>query len=226
LGLTAESAEQWRRLSRRVAFRRREDGVWEQHAGFFELEPVDIDRFTPRQAGMYDLVGERHIERTQVIKQADVVMAMALFPESTGNRLARERNFAFYRERTDHGSSLSPAAYARVASDLGLRDDAYEFFRRAVAIDLDDSMGNGGHGLHAATLGGVLQAAIFGFGGLRLEGESPVASARLPSHWRSFGFSAFHHGQLHEWDLGRGPANSKGNGPAGARSNRKKGDGK
>ncbi|HEY7563313.1 MAG TPA: hypothetical protein VIA81_00130, partial [Acidimicrobiia bacterium] len=57
LGLTAESAEQWRRLSRRVAFRRREDGVWEQHAGFFELEPVDIDRFTPRQAGMYDLVG-------------------------------------------------------------------------------------------------------------------------------------------------------------------------
>ena len=214
LGLTDETLKAWRRLADNVVLRRDADDIWEQHRGFFELEPLDIDGFAPRQTGMYDLVGEEQIEKTQVLKQADVVMAMALFPELTGSSQVRRRNWDYYLSRTDHGSSLSLAVHSRVASDLGLREVAYDLFRRALAIDLEDSMGNGRDGVHAATQGGALQAAIFGFGGLHLAGDRPATKSRLPDHWRSFGFSSFHRGQRQEWELGQAGR------PAGARSTR------
>lgn len=219
LGLTDETLEAWRLLAGKVVLRRNADDIWEQHAGFFELEQLDIEGFAPRQAGMYDLVGEEQIEQTQVLKQADVVMAMALFPELMGSRQVRRRTWDYYLPRTDHGSSLSLAVHSRVASDLGLRDLSYELFRRAVAIDLEDSMGNGRDGLHAATQGGALQAAIFGFGGLHLAGDWPATKSRLPDHWRSFGFSSFHRGQRHEWELGQADTSAR------ARSTRTKEDG-
>lgn len=219
LGLGDETTRSWRRLANRVVLRRDAHGVWEQHAGFFELKPADIERFSPRQAGMYDLLGEEQIERTQVLKQADVVMAMALFPELTGNRQVRRRTWDYYLPRTDHGSSLSLAAHARVASDLALQDMSYDLFRRAVAIDLEDSMGNGRDGVHAATQGGILQAVIFGFGGLHLTADRPKASPRLPQHWKKLSFSSFHRGKRYEWELGRAAS------PARVRTTKTKGEG-
>ena len=53
-------------------------------------------------------------------------------------------------------------------------------------------MGNGRDGLHAATLGGLLQAALFGFAGLGLKAHEPSSYPRLPEHWDCFRFSFFH----------------------------------
>jgi trehalose/maltose hydrolase-like predicted phosphorylase len=218
LGLGDETIKNWRRLASKVVLRRAANGVWEQHAGFFGLDPSKIEGFSPRQAGMYDLLGEEQIEQTQVLKQADVVMAMALFPELTGSRQVRRKTWDYYLPRTDHGSSLSLAVHARVASDLGMKDLSYDLFRRALAIDLKDSMGNGRDGLHAATLGGVLQAALFGFGGLHLSGGRPKVSPRLPKHWKKLSFSSFYRGKRHEWELGRAASSAR------ARSTKTKGE--
>ncbi|CAN5188710.1 glycoside hydrolase family 65 protein [soil metagenome] len=220
LGLTNETLSAWQQLAGKVVLHRDGNEVWEQHAGFFELEEVDIASFFPRQAAMYDLLGEEQIEKVQVLKQADVVMAMALFPELIGSRQVRQRTWDYYLARTDHGSSLSPAVHSRVASDLGLRDLSYELFRRALAVDLEDSMGNSRDGLHAATQGGALQAAIFGFGGLHIAKGQPATAARLPDHWKSFGFSSFHRGQRQEWELGQADKSAR------ARSTKTKGKGK
>ena len=133
-------------------------------------------QFSPRQRSMYDLLGEERAERTQIIKQADVVMAMSLFPEAMGATRRRRRNWDFYLERCDQGSSLSMAVHARVAADLGLGAEAYAMFRAALAIDLEDVMGNGRDGLHAATQGGILQATIFGFAGLQSRGRRTGAA--------------------------------------------------
>jgi hypothetical glycosyl hydrolase len=145
-------------------------------------------------------------------------MAMALFPELTGSRQVRRKTWDYYLPRTDHGSSLSLAVHARVASDLGMKDLSYDLFRRALAIDLKDSMGNGRDGLHAATLGGVLQAALFGFGGLHLSGGRPKVSPRLPKHWKKLSFSSFYRGKRHEWELGRAASSAR------ARSTKTKGE--
>jgi kojibiose phosphorylase len=149
---------------------------------------------------MYDLLGEDELQKAQVIKQADVVMAMALFPEECGSAQDHRRNWNYYFPRTDHGSSLSPAVHARVACRLGLDQLAYDLFRQAIAIDLEDSMGNGRDGLHAATQGGILQAALFGFAGLSLGSEGPVVSPRLPRGWDHFYFTTTYRGKQTEWE--------------------------
>lgn len=95
LGPTDETLEAWRLLAGKVALRRDADGIWEHHAGFFELDQLDIESFAPRQAGMYDLVGEEQIEQTQVLKQADVVIATALFPELMSSRQVRRRTWVY-----------------------------------------------------------------------------------------------------------------------------------
>ena len=201
LGMGPGGPEAWRRLAAQIVLHERADGVWEQHAGFFDLESVDLARFHPRQRSMYDLLGADRAEQSQVIKQADLVMAMALLPEAVGSRVRRKRNWDYYLERCDHGSSLSMAVHARVAADLGLGEAAYDMFRAALAIDLEDVMGNARDGLHAATQGGILQATIFGFAGLRLEGDEPQLRPNLPDNWTRIGFSFFHRGQRFEREL-------------------------
>jgi kojibiose phosphorylase len=203
LGLGSAEAAIWRDLADQIVLVARPDGVWEQHAGFFGLETLSLSAFSPRFRSMYDLLGEERAERTQIIKQADVVMAISLFPEAIGSVGRRRRNWDYYLERCDQGSSLSMAVHARVAADLGLGAEAYEMFRAALAIDLEDVMGNARDGLHAATQGGILQATIFGFAGLHLEADEPVVRPNLPDHWDRLGFSFFHGGNRYERELSR-----------------------
>jgi kojibiose phosphorylase len=200
LYLDRPSLANWRALSERIVRKRGRNRVWEQHRGFFALDPIDLTDFDPRRAGMYDLLGEDELQKAQVIKQADVVMAMALFPEECGSAQDHRRNWNYYFPRTDHGSSLSPAVHARVACRLGLDQLAYDLFRQAIAIDLEDSMGNGRDGLHAATQGGILQAALFGFAGLSLGSKGPVVSPRLPRGWDHFYFTTTYRGKQTEWE--------------------------
>jgi kojibiose phosphorylase len=201
LGLGASEGKRWCGLADQVMLRHRSDGVWEQHAGFFGLERVDLMAFTPRQRSMYDLLGEERAERSQVIKQADVVMAMTLLPESVGSPARRRANWDYYLPRCDQGSSLSMAVHSRVAADLGLSETAYAMFRAALAIDLADEMGNGRDGLHAATQGGILQAVIFGFAGLHLEDGQPAVRSQLPKNWNRLGFTYYFRGKRFECEL-------------------------
>jgi kojibiose phosphorylase len=195
-----EATKTWRSLSARVVKRRGRNRIWEQHRGFFELESVDLTRFDPRRSGMFGLLPEGRLQETQIIKQADVVMALSLFPDECGSRSDHLRNWNFYLKRTDHGSSLSLAAHSRVASKLGLGEIAYDFFRQAIDIDFEDSMGNGRDGIHAATQGGILQAALFGFAGLELNPRGPQVNPRLPLHWDTFNFTTTFHGKQKQWE--------------------------
>lgn len=123
-------------------------------------------------------------------------------------------NWDYYEPRTDHGSSLSCAIHSAIASRLGLREKAWQYFVRAARIDLADAMGNAANGVHMATQGGLWQAVVYGFAGVRADmsvpgvrrpqeyasgsGPSPAEAAglapwakgafsvnpRLPGHWR------------------------------------------
>lgn len=202
LGLDGGEAERFRHLAERMVLRRGEDGVWEQHAGFFALEDLDLADFEPRARSMYDLVGEKRLQAVKVIKQADVLMALALLPESASAAVYRA-NWDYYAPLADHGSSLSLPVHALVAARMGEPDLAYSLFRAAAAIDLADGMGNAADGIHAACQGGLLQVALFGFGGLGLaDGEAGAAPA-LPGHWRSLAFSFVHRGELSHRELNR-----------------------
>jgi trehalose/maltose hydrolase-like predicted phosphorylase len=154
----------------------------EQFEGFHQLEPVDLAAYTPRTAPMDVLLGPEWTRRSQVIKQADVVMLLALLWDAFEPDV-RAANFAYYEPRCGHGSSLSPATHALVAARLGLLDLAEHYFTQEAAIDLADTAGSAAQGIHLATQGGLWQTAVFGFAGLRQDADGLHIDPHLPASW-------------------------------------------
>lgn len=182
-----------------------ESGLIEQFEGFFDREDVDLTRYEPRSRSMQSLLGVEQTNRTQVIKQPDVLMLLYLLRDHY-DRQTLQVNWDYYAPRTDHshGSSLGPCIHAILACDLGRPQEAYEHFMRAALVDLEDLRGNTADGIHAASAGGVWQAAVFGFGGIRLTEDGPVATPHLPAHWSRLQFRLQYRGQWYNFDLSRG----------------------
>jgi trehalose/maltose hydrolase-like predicted phosphorylase len=172
-----------------------ESGLYEQFAGFFDLEPIDLAQYADRTVPLDVILGRERTQRTQVVKQADVVALLALLPEECDAK-ARLRNFRFYEARCGHGSSLSRGFHSLVASRLGEMELALRYFRETAAIELADTSDGSSGGVHIAALGGLWQAAVFGFGGLSLRAEAMAVDPHLPAGWRKFAFQAHWHGRL------------------------------
>lgn len=184
LRLGRDEVARWAEIAPRIATGfDPESGLFEQFRGFFDLADIDLAEYAGREAPLDVILGRERVQRSQVVKQADVVMLLALlwdrFPAEV-----REANFRYYEPRTDHGSSLSPPVHALVAARLGDVELAERYFRRTAEIDLSNNMGNAAGGVHAAALGGLWQAAVLGFGGLRLTEAGAVLEPHLPSSWR------------------------------------------
>ncbi len=169
-------------------------GVLEQFAGYFDLDPINLADYEPRTQPMDVLLGREVTQRSQVIKQADVLMLLVLLWEGFGSQ-QRRANFRYYEPRSGHGSSLSPAIHALLSARLGDLTLARRYFRQAAAIDLDDTMGNAAAGIHMATQGGLWQAAIFGFAGLHIGQDGLRINPNLPPDWSSLAFRALWRGR-------------------------------
>jgi kojibiose phosphorylase len=180
-------------------------GLHEQFAGFLQLEPVDLARYEPRNAPMDVLLGRERTERSQVIKQADVVMLMALLWERFTPEV-RETNYRYYEPLCGHGSSLSPAVHSLVAARLGDVAVATQYLRETWSIDLGDAMGNTAGGVHMGALGGLWQAVVLGFGGMSLSGDGLRFDPHLPVNWDSLSFAVRHRGRTVRATVRREPS--------------------
>jgi trehalose/maltose hydrolase-like predicted phosphorylase len=170
--------------------------------GFFDMEYIPVPHYSPRTTSVQAILGHPRTIQSQVIKQADVVLLMALLGDEVGSPEVQMNNWNTYFPRTDHGSSLSPATHAWVAARLGLDETAYEMLHHAAHIDLQDNKGNVRDGIHAAACGGVWQAIIFGFCGLHIAENDDLATApRLPEHWRKVSFSVYYRGQKRDFTV-------------------------
>lgn len=166
-----------------------------QFDGFFEMEYIPVPHYEPRVGGVWPMLGHHRALQSQVIKQADVVMMMALLGDQVGSREVMLNNWHTYYPRTDHGSSLSPAIHAWVAARLGLMEDAVYMFEHAAMIDLQDNKGNVRDGIHGAASGGLWQAVVFGFCGLTIDQGELKTDPKLPDHWKSVTFTVYYQGQ-------------------------------
>jgi trehalose/maltose hydrolase-like predicted phosphorylase len=179
-----------------------ETGLMEQFEGFFELEDIDWQTLEPRSQSIQALLGIERTDQVQALKQPDVLMLLYLL----GDRYdleTKQVNWDYYTPRTDHtyGSSLGPAIHAILACELDMPEVAYEHFMRAALVDLEDVRGNTAAGIHGASAGGVWQAVVFGFAGLRLTPKGYTLNPRLPASWRRLAFDFRHHGLQVRIDL-------------------------
>ena len=105
--------------------------------------------------------------RKQVVKQADLVLAMVACRRSLHAREEKARAFAYYEPLTVRDSSLSACVQAIMAAEVGHLELAFDYFGEAALMDLDDLEHNTRDGLHMASLAGSWLAAVAGFGGFR-----------------------------------------------------------
>ncbi|MCW6512138.1 glycoside hydrolase family 65 protein [Lichenifustis flavocetrariae] len=188
--LTLVDAElvSWTKVAGSIATgREAASGLVEQFAGYFELNEIDLASYAGRTSAMDVLLGRDQTQRSQVIKQADVVALLALVPEEFDEK-SRLDNFNYYERRCDHGSSLSRAMHAQVAARVGETTLAMRYFKEAASIDLADTSWRSAGGVHIATLGGLWQAAVFGFAGMSIQEQGVAFDPRLPESWNSLQF--------------------------------------
>jgi trehalose/maltose hydrolase-like predicted phosphorylase len=170
-------------------------GIYEQFAGFFDLEPIVIADLAPRRPIAADLLlGAERTAAAQVLKQGDVVMLHHLVPDAVAPDSLLP-NLDFYEPRTAHGSSLSPAIHASLFARAGRYGAALEALRIAARMDLDDLTGSTASGVHLATMGGLWQALAFGFAGVRPRGHRLAVDPRLPPQWNALELGLRFHGE-------------------------------
>ena len=128
------------------------------------------------------------IYRHQVLKQADIVLAMFLL----GNEFSEEHkrsNFGYYDPLTTGDSSLSACVQSIIAAEIGKERQALEYFQYALLMDLGNVAGNASDGVHIASAAGVWSSLVFGFGGVRdFDGQLSFAP-RLPRAWNELAFA-------------------------------------
>ncbi|MCO1595696.1 family 65 glycosyl hydrolase [Micromonospora sp. RHAY321] len=157
----------------------REREVHQQAAGFTEQPEWDFANTGEDDYPLLLHYPYLELYRRQVVKQADLVLAMQHCPgEFTADEKAR--NLAYYEARTVRDSSLSAAPQAVLAAEVGHLDLAYDLFAESVLQDLEDLGDKTADGLHLASLAGAWLALVQGFGGLRDDRGVLSFDPRLP----------------------------------------------
>ena len=171
-------------------------GIYPQDDSFLDREQWDFKN-TP--ADRYPLLLFYHplnIYRHQVIKQADVILAMFLLGHEFSLQ-AKRRNFEFYDPLTTGDSSLSSCIEAIVALEIGEFDKAVSYARAALLMDLADVGGNVKDGCHIASMGGTWMVFTYGFGGLRdYDGMLSFRPQRPPEARSSLRFPLTYRGRM------------------------------
>jgi alpha,alpha-trehalose phosphorylase len=155
-------------------------GVHPQAEGFTSHEVWD---FAATSADQYPLLLHFpyfDLYRKQVVKQADLVLAMHLRGDAFTDE-EKARNFAYYENLTVRDSSLSACTQAVIAAEVGHLGLAHDYLVEAALMDLDDLEHNTRDGLHVAALAGTWIALVAGFAGLRERRGTLAFSPRLPT---------------------------------------------
>ncbi len=162
-------------------------GLYEQFAGYFQLEDIDLSTYAGRSVPIDVVLGRARTQASQVVKQADVVALLALLPEAFEGDTG-ELNFRYYEPRCGQGSSLSAALHGLAAARLGDLEMALAYFHKTAATDLADTHVGAAGGVHIAALGGLWLMSVFGFAGLSLLADGIGLNPRLPPGWSGMAF--------------------------------------
>jgi alpha,alpha-trehalose phosphorylase len=195
LGVTSEESASWRDAADAMSIPYDTRlGVHPQHEGFTDYARWD---FAGTPADKYPLLLNFpyfQLYRKQVIKQADLVMAMQMHPDAFTFE-QKVRNFAYYEPLTVRDSSLSACTQAVIAAEVGQLDLAYDYLAEAAFMDLADVEHNTADGVHMASLAGAWIALMGGFGGLRAHTHQLAFTPRIPAGITSLTFRLRYRGR-------------------------------
>ncbi len=203
LGIDENERYDWERAAEKMYLPFNEDyGIIPQDDAFLDRPVWDFEG-TPRDR--YPLLLYYHpltIYRFQVLKQADVVMALFL----KNNEFTfddKKRTFDYYEKITTGDSSLSAAIQGILALELGYEEKGYQYFLKTVYMDYHNVNGNVRDGIHTASMGGAWMMIVYGFAGMRERNGSLSFLPHLPGMIRQLSFRIMYKTRLIEVVLSR-----------------------
>lgn len=166
-----------------------QEGVIPQDDSYLSKPIIDLEKYksSDEVGTLFHDYNLSQVGNMQITKQADVLLLVLLFENLFGKEI-KEANWAYYEPKTTHDSSLSLSTHAILAADLGKMKESYKLFNEAMNIDMGEYMHSSDEGIHAASLGGIWQAIVFGYGGVRvLDGQLRI-EPHLPKEWSKLSF--------------------------------------
>lgn len=185
VGVNEIDFELWKDVARNFYTNKDEKTkIFEQFEGYFDLDFINVKNYEPRIVPMDVILGSDYIQKTQVIKQPDVLMFLHLLYYRF-DKQTHLNNFSYYEKRNSHGSSLSPSIHCILASRLNKKDLAYEYFKKNALVDIENTMGSTATGVHIAAIGGVWSSIISGFAGITPLKNGLIVNPYLPLQWNN-----------------------------------------
>ncbi|QHI68028.1 beta-phosphoglucomutase [Tichowtungia aerotolerans] len=193
IGLTEEETAEWKTIAEQMYVPTSETlGIYKQDDQYLDKYPVDMSTL-PRNYEFKKDVYLLSLLQMQVSKQADVVqMLFTLSERFTPEQ--KKANYDFYEPRTTHASSLSPCVHGITAAEIGYTEEALNYWKQSVLMDLDDCKNNTSSGIHLACSGGAWMMLMFGFLGMRTEENRIQFSPRIPKEWDGIETSLIYQG--------------------------------
>lgn len=198
LRLKDSESENWRSMARNMQIPLDEStGIYEQHEGYFDLPHIDIKTIPVTDFPLYHNWSYDRIYRNDMIKQPDVLMFMFLHNQDFSCE-AKKVNYEFYEPRCIHESSLSPSIHSVFASELSKHKEAFDFFGFATRMDLDNYNRNTREGLHTTSIAAAWINIVYGFGGMRSDGDMLMFNPSIPEAWQAYSFRIMYLGAVLE----------------------------
>ena len=197
IGYDPKEASAWEKAADLMYYPAPKDGIYPQDDDFLLRKPWPLESIPAEKRPLLIHFHGLNIYRHMICKQADLILAMVQF----GNFYTKEekkRNFAFYDRVTTHDSSLSMAVFSILASEIGDREKAYDYFMSSARLDLDDMQHNSKDGLHLANMAGTWNCMVKGFGGMRYEGGTIGFRPVCPEQWNGYSFRVIFRGRTIE----------------------------
>jgi len=195
LGVDPEEAASWRDAAEAIYIPFDQAlGVHPQADDFTRHQRWDFAHTSPDQYPLLLHFPYFDLYRKQVVKQADLVLAMQLRPEAFTDE-QKAKNFDYYEPLTVRDSSLSASTQAVMAAEVGHLELAYDYLGEAALIDLRDLEHNTRDGVHIASLAGTWNALVNGCGGLRHAHGRFSFAPRLPDSLSRVAFTVLLRGR-------------------------------
>jgi maltose phosphorylase len=188
LDLDEEELESWTEMANHMRINYDpETRLFEQHDGYFDMPEVDVRAIPPDQFPIYKNWAYDSIFRVNMIKQPDVLLFLFFFSQDY-DMVTKLANYEYYEPRCSHESSLSPGIHSIMAAELGKHEDAYAYSLHAARLDLDNYNRNTHEGLHTTSMAAAWLLMVYGFGGMRSDGDLLIFRPSIPANWEAFSF--------------------------------------
>ncbi len=187
--ISPEELDAWQEMADKMRINYDEKTkLFEQHDGYFDMPEYDVKGMDPDKVPVYKYWAYDRIFRVNMLKQPDVVL-MLFFYSNDFTLEQKKENFYFYEKRCSHESSLSPAVHSIMAAEIGDFDMAEEYMAYGSRLDIDDYNRNAHQGLHVTSMAAAWMNMVYGFGGMRSDGDILSFKPSIPRNWKKYSFT-------------------------------------